>query len=377
MTVAAANSNRLLRYEPSLDGIRGIAVLLVMAGHLRLLRFGGWGVDIFFVLSGYLITAILTKEFFATGAIRLGRFYARRALRLLPALLLLLVVLNVRVTLFDSRVQVEFTRWNSLGALFYLTNWLRVAHHDCGAVAHLWSLAVEEHFYLVWPPILALLLRRKLRPRQIAAILGFLVLVVIVTRLAIYSGPWSGAIYNRIYNGSDTHSDGLLIGSALALTGCAALSPRLRVLTGVVGSAVLVCFIRYGFPKRFVFTIGFTVFALGAAGLLAATVADRRSRLSRCLRLPPLPWIGRLSYSLYLWHYPVFAFAPTWYPALAKSEWLRVGVTCFCAMVSYYLIERPFLRLKRRFDAPRNVDVAGDDAKRSDALAARPEFTAG
>src|SRR6201993_4703887 len=125
-------------YEPSLDGVRAIAVLLVMAGHLNLVYAGGLGVDIFFVLSGYLITAILVSEFSVNGRISLGKFYARRALRILPAVLLLLVVVNIFVAVTQPREQAWTLEWDSLGALFYIANWLRAFGHDLGILGHLW-----------------------------------------------------------------------------------------------------------------------------------------------------------------------------------------------------------------------------------------------
>jgi len=128
---------------PSLDGVRAIAVLLVMAQHLGYVYAGGLGVDIFFVLSGYLITAILVSEFAATGEISLKKFYARRALRILPAVLLLLIVINIFVAIFETGAQGSRVRWDSLGALFYIANWLRAFGHDIGILGNLWSLSIE------------------------------------------------------------------------------------------------------------------------------------------------------------------------------------------------------------------------------------------
>src|SRR5207248_4338788 len=136
----ASENKRVFGYEPALDGVRAVAVLLVLAGHLHLVYAGGLGVDIFFVLSGYLITAILVAEFSAGGRIDLKKFYARRALRILPAVVLLLVALNVLAAITQPREQVQILRWDSLGALFYVANWLRAFGRDLGIVGHLWSL---------------------------------------------------------------------------------------------------------------------------------------------------------------------------------------------------------------------------------------------
>src|SRR6201993_2227809 len=153
---------KVFGYEPSLDGIRAIAVLLVMVGHLNPVYAGGLGVDIFFVLSGYLITAILVSEFSADGRISLRKFYARRALRILPAVVLLLVALNIFVTITQPREQARTLEWDSLGALFYIANWLRAFGRDLGILGHLWSLSIAEQFYFFWPVTLAFLLSRKL-----------------------------------------------------------------------------------------------------------------------------------------------------------------------------------------------------------------------
>src|SRR5438270_4005923 len=161
------NSSKSFRYQPALDGIRAIAVLLVMANHTGFFHAGRLGVDIFFVLSGYLITAILVAEFSAGGRIDLKKFYARRALRILPAVILLLVALNVFAAITQPREQVQTLRWDSLGALFYVANWLRAFGRDLGIVGHLWSLSIEEQFYLLWPVTLAFLLSRKLSANQL------------------------------------------------------------------------------------------------------------------------------------------------------------------------------------------------------------------
>ena len=350
----AAENRKAFGYEPALDGVRAIAVLSVMAGHLGLVYAGGLGVDIFFVLSGYLITAILVSEFSATGRISLKKFYARRALRILPAVILLLIVLNLLVATAQPREQAETFRWDSLGGLFYIANWLRAFGRDLGILGHLWSLSIEEQFYFFWPIILAFFLSRKTSINQILVIIAFAVVLVNGDRVYLYHGIES---FNRIYNGLDTRADTLLVGCALGLAGYRFLSRRVLAVLGVLGAAFVahVLFRSYPVPADlqvpFGLTVGGTLFALGVAFALAAILANSKSIFAKFLQLPPLVWTGRLSYGLYLWHFPVFTFVSGWFAALppVKLMPLQVVGTFVCATLSYYFLERPCLRLKKKF----------------------------
>jgi peptidoglycan/LPS O-acetylase OafA/YrhL len=341
-------------YQPTLDGVRAIAVLLVMLGHLGAVYAGGLGVDIFFVLSGYLITAILVSEFSATDGISLRKFYARRALRILPAVILLLLVLNALVGLTQAFEQAQTFRWNSLGALFYIANWLRAFGRDIGILGHLWSLSIEEQFYLLWPIALAFLLSRKLTRTQILIIIGIAVVLVNADRICLYRGIES---FNRIYNGLDTRADALLVGCALGLLGYQFLSRRVFAVLGLIGAVFVghVLFRGYPVPADFQvpfgLTIGGTLFALGVAFFLAAVLSNPDTIFFKWLRLPPLVWTGRLSYGLYLWHFPVFTFVSVSLPALQPMQLmaLQVAGTFVAATLSYYLLERPCLKLKKKF----------------------------
>ena len=299
------DSKKSFGYEPSLDGVRAIAVLLVMVGHLGLVYAGGLGVDTFFVLSGYLITAILVSEFSATGQISLKKFYARRALRILPAVILLLLALNIFVTISQPSDQAATLRWDSLGALFYVANWLRAFGRDLGILGHLWSLSIEEQFYLLWPVTLGFLLSRKLSMNQMILVVALAVILVNLDRFYLYHGSRS---FNRIYNGLDTRADALLIGCALGLSGFDLFSRRIVGLLGLIGAAFVACVLFRGYPVPtdfqvpFGLTIGGTLFALGVVFALAAILANRESIFAKALRVPPLAWTGRLSYGLYLWH---------------------------------------------------------------------------
>ena len=359
-------SKKNFGYEPSLDGVRAIAVFLVMAQHLGYVHAGGLGVDIFFVLSGYLITAILVSEFAATNDISLKKFYARRALRILPAVLLLLVVINIFVGLFDTAAHASRVRWDSLGALFYIANWLRAFGHDIGVLGNLWSLSIEEQFYLIWPVTLLFLLSRKFSVNRILIVVGSLIVLVNIDRIYLYHGVQS---FDRIYNGLDTRADALLIGCALGLVGYQIFPPRAWAILGSLGAAfvVYVLFFTYPVPASFQvafgLTIGGTLFAIGVAFFLAGILSNAASLPVKLLRLPPLVWAGRLSYGLYLWHFFVFAFIAGWYRGYqARLIPAQIAATFLIAALSYYLLERPCLKLKRRFTVVKTREPSSEPA---------------
>src|SRR5947199_8533215 len=181
--------------------MRAVAVFLVMAEHLGYVHGGALGVDIFFVLSGYLITAILVSEFSVTGEISLIKFYARRALRILPAVLLLLIAINIFAAVFQTAAEASRVRWDSLGSLFYIANWLRAFGHDIGILGNLWSLSIEEQFYLIWPVTLLFLLSLRLNLNKIIFITALAIVLVNADRIYLYQGIES---FDRIYNGLDT-----------------------------------------------------------------------------------------------------------------------------------------------------------------------------
>lgn len=347
------SSRKSFGYEPSLDGVRAIAVFLVMAQHLGYVHAGGLGVDIFFVLSGYLITAILVSEFAATDGISLKKFYVRRALRILPAVILLLIVINIFVAIFDTQANASRVGWDSLGALFYIANWLRAFGHDIGILGNLWSLSIEEQFYLVWPLTLLFLLSRRFSAKQILIVIALAIVLVNVDRIYLYHGIQS---FDRIYNGLDTRADALLVGCALGFAGYQFFSPRAWAILGSLGAAFVgyVLFFAYPVPASFQvpfgLTIGGTLFAIGVALFLAGILSNAASLPAKLLRLPPLVWAGRLSYGLYLWHFFVFAFIAGWFrdykPQLIPAQ---IAATFLIAAASYYLLERSCLKLKKNF----------------------------
>jgi len=332
-----------------LDGLRAVAVLLVIVFHASNQQFvGGWiGVDIFFVLSGFLITGILTTEFERSGTISFGTFYLKRILRLAPALIVLLAVSLLAGLLLGSR-----DRWSDhigaiLASLFYVMNWVRAFQLPYeGHVSHVWSLAIEEQFYIVWPAILWLSLR--LGGRRTAVIVAISLIASIVTwRIYLVA---QGAPFNRTYNGFDTRADALFIGCLLGLG--IALPYQLRRLWFVpvfVLAAISIC-ARLEAP--WVNIIGFDIIAACAAWIILAL--NESSPFKSLLMTKPMVFLGTISYGMYLWH---AFFTSVMLGKGVKTEYVLLAIlplTIGFASASYYLLEKPFLNLKDKLGSDRS-----------------------
>jgi peptidoglycan/LPS O-acetylase OafA/YrhL/lysophospholipase L1-like esterase len=350
------------RYMPGLDGLRAIAVLAVIAFHEQL----GWapggllGVGVFFTLSGYLITDLLLGQWVTRGRLALADFWGRRARRLLPALFVMLAVVTAWVTVAD-RARLGALRGADAAAATYSSNWYLIIQGQSyfarfappQPLDHLWSLAVEEQFYLAWPWLLlaGLLCVRRLRRGQPG---GIAWLALPTLALAACSAWAMLVLYHpgfdptRVYEGTDTRAAGLLIGAALAMAwpsrrpepGRAA-----RVLLdagGVAGLAVIGLMIwRTGQYSPFLYRGGLVVLSVASAGVIAA-VAVPRALTGRALGCAPLRWLGVRSYGIYLWHYPVIVLTT---PAnatedLGRAAW-QTAVTIALAALSWHYIEEP------------------------------------
>jgi peptidoglycan/LPS O-acetylase OafA/YrhL len=323
-------------HRAELDGLRGLAILGVLVFHTGLpgTRAGFLGVDVFFGLSGFLITSLLLAERADTGSVRLAAFYFRRGLRLLPALLLL-----VGVTTGYAWVRhipsLRSTAWTGLYALFYVENWAGIYAAPTTVSArfgHLWSLSVEEQFYMVWPVLLVLLVRRH--PRWLVPVLAGGIGLSAATRIVLFE---SGSSIARVYNGSDTRADVILAGCLLAVLHSRNRNvPRTVAWAGL--SAAVGWLLLTGVPKGYdtpgLYREGFVLVTLGVFSALSLIISER----PRWLQWTPLVWLGTISYSLYLWHLPLAAFVPS--PA-----WMIPAALCV-ACVSYYGVERPCLRFK-------------------------------
>jgi peptidoglycan/LPS O-acetylase OafA/YrhL len=335
-----------LGYRPALDGLRALAVLAVIAHHASptLLPGGFLGVDVFFVLSGFLITALLLEEWEKTGRIGLLQFYRRRALRLFPALGAMLVVLGA-LSLVVGGEQMELTRRAVLPVALYVANWAEAFGADLGGLQHMWSLAIEEQFYLVWPVVLIGLLRLRgsRRAALLVAVAGAAA-VVLLREAAVDAGVAAP----RVYAGLDTRADGVLIGCALALARSLGVVPLvLRNRYAAAGGFAVLAVLTLSWRPSNIHN-GFLAAELAAAAIVAYALANPGDRTVAWLETGWLVRVGKLSYGLYLWHWPVFYFLDV--QAFPGRAGLAVALSFAAAMLSARFVERPFLARRRRPD---------------------------
>lgn len=358
------------RYMPGLDGLRAIAVLAVIAYHLEL----GWaqggllGVGVFFTLSGYLITDLLLEQKAAIGRLRLGNFWLRRARRLLPALFLMLAVVAVWVALVDPS-QLPALRADVIAAVAYVSNWWYIfqdvsyfAHFGPPPpLGHLWSLAVEEQFYVFWPLLLWLGLR-FFRGRYRLAGLTLAAAALSAILMALLYEP--GVDPTRVYDGTDTRAFGLLLGAALAMLWPSRglredpapegsrrerryrLQNRRLLLdgAGVVGLAVIAILIwQTNEYSAFIYRGGLVLLSV-ATVLVVAALAHPASVTGRALGWGPLRWIGVRSYGIYLWHYPIIVLTTPQRNMDFTVDILQVGATIAVAALSWRFFEEPIRR---------------------------------
>jgi len=335
-----------LGHQPALDGMRGLAVLAVMGVHAGLLGGGFLGVDVFFVLSGFLITSLLAEEHATTGRISFAAFYRRRALRLLPALSLVLAFCLAYALTVAPPAQAAVNLRGVASSLAYVSNFQIAAHgtYALGLLGHTWSLSVEEQFYIVWPALLlGLLAWIGVRGALAVCVAG------IVGGTAVRTALWlHGAGPDAIFVGSLTHGDGLLMGSALALArigGVRAPWGRGGVhVTGAAGAAALVAMMVLFGSHADMLPWGYTAAALASAAVLAWAIHTG----GRVLCWRPLRTAGRYSYAMYLWNPIAIAVVALPWHGAAPSGFLQFclagTLTVAIAAASYRYVERPCLR---------------------------------
>jgi peptidoglycan/LPS O-acetylase OafA/YrhL len=362
--VETPTAPRRLGHIPGLGGLRGIAVLLVVMLHSgtffpesvketlpwHFVRGGFLGVDLFFALSGFLITSLLLEERASSGRVNYRHFYARRGLRLLPALYTMLAVYAVYSVIGD--ISWYKTKTTILWAVLYATNFQALIKplSTAPGLGHLWSLAIEEQFYLIWPFIFVFALSRT---RRVAPLVVGMLVAIYMIGLHRYALHESGANPLRLYVRLDTRADELLIG-ALAAVLWYHRGTIARVwfeLLGWGGAAVFVfCMFQKPEPASFWDLGGFTLVGFAATAMVVAAVSGKWSA-KPVLTCAPLLMFGEISYGLYLWHLFVFravqnlgASMPWWSQLIVA--WI---ITAAVTAASWFLIEKPANRLRHRF----------------------------
>jgi peptidoglycan/LPS O-acetylase OafA/YrhL len=381
-----------LGYRPELDGLRGVAILLVLLVHvLNWPRGGLLGVDIFFTLSGFLITTLLLEEWEAHGSISLGKFYLRRWFRLFPALAAFVAAYVLFVVAFGNDNQ-GLRLTGAVYGITYVSNWVMAFNgpYPEWEIGHLWSLAVEEQFYLLWPVLLTFLLRRGFGLNRTRWVLVALIVTAVAWRTALDLG---GADGSRFYFATDARFDQLLLGclaGTLYVTGKTrqdkprSSRPLMIIAMAAVGF-LLWRFFTENLQSPWSFKIGFTLYGAATAVTIYACVTGSLPCLRRALSVRALVFLGTISYSLYLWHVAAILFMRDF---LEVGHWssvlVQVGLALVAACGSYYLIELPFLRRRRAYERLRAtkadtegaVPQASDDGKlwRSPRMRARRPF---
>lgn len=343
------------RHLPALDGLRGVAIALVVLFHAHSAFAGGFiGVDVFFVLSGFLITTILLADLERLGEINYRGFYARRVRRLGPALALTVVLVVAIVAATGDNLDSAGLAVVVPAVVFYVANWLPgLANTGLGYFTHAWSLAIEEQFYLLWPACVRRLSRST---RPVTFLTGAALTVAVLRAVASF------AIHRQVEFWTPLRADGLLLGAAVAfaadrgqlsrgfarervaVVAAAALAGTYLILTAVSSHA-----------QRLALLGGYFVVSAATATLVAHAVLSS-SRVTSILSVAPLRALGRVSYGLYLYHFPIFMLVRTRHWSLPVSLAVELLLTALATLASYRFVETPILLRRQR---ARTVPVTG------------------
>jgi peptidoglycan/LPS O-acetylase OafA/YrhL len=339
------------RFRP-LDGLRAVSVLMVFLVHTNFPAFvGGWlGVDVFFVISGYLITSLLLQESHRRGRVSLRRFYARRFLRLMPALAAMLVVVGT-FAIHERLSRVS----DVVAAATYTTDlYGPISDATVNLVSHTWSLGIEEQFYLVWPTALALLGWRQRR-----AVPLILVTIAVSTLATVYAiGHWSP---QQVYFSPFAHLPAMGWGVLLAFA--LRSEPARRALAWtrqpwvplVVVALTVAALPRLIYSTHWLYLGGLTAITLVPAVLIAHIVLAPRGWAARLLSVPPMVWLGERSYAFYLWHFPIVDYIGTHHHSHLTALLVGLPISLVVTELSWRLVETPFNRLKRYVAQPGRV----------------------
>lgn len=347
-----------MRYMPGLDGLRAIAVLGIIIYHLnkQLLTGGFLGVDTFFVISGYLITSLLLKEYDDTGIIKLKSFWIRRLKRLLPAVIVLLMVVGTATLLLKSDNIIR-VKHDIIAAIFYVSNWWYIAkdvnyfeQFSFMPLKHLWSLAIEEQFYIFFPVILVTLLLTIKKRYKIGFIFWGVSIISLGLMMFIYS---INGDHSRVYFGTDTRLQTLLLGVILAF-----LWPPFKLkndppkvvkyVIDSIGSLSFIVLILLFFiindETNWIYDGGFYLISILTLFIIASVVHPS-TWIAKIFSNPVLVFIGKRSYSLYLWHFAVISFVHSYYvdgQIPVYVYFIDISLTIIFAELSYRFIETPF-----------------------------------
>ena len=372
---------RTIGLVPSFDGLRAVAVLLILAWHIeadyapvaqqRWLKGGYAGVDIFFVLSGFLITSILIRQREQSEPVGLGSFYIRRALRLLPALFAFVIVQAIWASAIGVPASKEFP--SILSVIFYYSNLVHTAALSAPGMGHVWSLQVEEQFYVLWPVFLVVCLALTRRRAVTAVLTGGLILGIVAYRWYTMDTSTNIFIATRVYELAQFRADTLLVGALAAQLWANGWLPKrgLSVAAWFAGAFTVWWLAEVGLNQHWIFLWGYTLLAVMVAVVVLALVQTNWP-VRRVLSIKPLRIIGMVSYGIYLWHYLVFAMVgnawphwSAWWQAIVALT-LTAGVTT----ASWFLVERPFLRLKDRLGTSPRAEPIESTASNSASASA-------
>lgn len=363
-TLNPSSQQESRQYYPALDGLRGLAILLVVVYHnfgfIDVFFFGWLGVDLFFVLSGFLITDILLKSLGKKDYLK--NFYIRRVLRIFPLYYLCLILFLIVLPKLNVPLDVDYYRDNQVWLWTYLQNWLYIFKNGGGteALHHLWSLAVEEQFYLIWP--LAILVIKK--PTHLLLLLGVVLLSVIALRYIVWIYKIENLAYFNLYTFSRV--DGICIGSMLALI--VKINPgflekcNTAIVLVLAGFNFLFYFINryYDFAFPFLAIVGYTTFAILFALLVHEGIGGRNKLVNFIFNNRLMKFFGKISYGLYIYHWPVYILAHsslqkwsasniTFINSQILAAFLSFCIAILISIISYRYFESIFVKWKQKF----------------------------